>query len=158
MKFARMALMIVAVSALCAQAFAQGTPKAAPPPPTGRDLYQALGGDRLTQQALEALVSIAGRDPKVAPYEGIVRAWVNSSLASSHIGDDMSAYYSKTFNEKDLKELLAFFRTPTGQKYVAQLPDALQHGANLTALMMEANRKDLEDVLNKQKNQGRAKR
>lgn len=158
MKFARTALMIVAVSTVCASALAQGAPKATPPPPTGRDLYQALGGDRLTQQALEAMVSIAGRDPKVAPYEGIVRAWVNSSLTSSHIGDDMSAYYSKTFNEKDLKELIAFFRTPTGQKFVAQLPDAIQHGANLTALMMEANRKDLEDILNKQKNQGRAKR
>ncbi len=146
MKSTRAILILAFATTLCPAARAQdGSPAASQQ--AGRDLYRALGGDRLTQQSLEAIVSIAGRDPKVAPYEGILRTWVDSGVASSHIGDDMAAYYSKTFTEKELKDILAFLKTPTGQKVVARMPDVIQHQANLSALMMEANRKELEDVL-----------
>ena len=129
---------------------------AAPQPPSGRDqagrdLYRELGGDELSRKSLEAVVSMAGREPRVAPYEGIVRAWANSSLASSHFGDDMASYYSKTFTEKELKELLAFLKTPTGKKVVAQMPDAIQHAADLSAVILEANRRSLEETLGKRK-------
>jgi len=120
----------------------------------GRDLYKALGGDQLVKKTMESLVSIAGRDPSVAPYEGIVRTWLDGSLASSHFGDDMSNYYSRTFTEKELKELTAFLRTPTGQKFVAQLPGTIQHAADLTGVIMETNRKSLEDILGRRKGTG----
>ncbi len=120
----------------------------------GRDLYKVLGGDELVKKTVESLVSIAGRDPSVAPYEGIVRAWLGGSFASSHFGEDMSAYYSRTFTEKELKELTAFLRTPTGQKFVAQLPGAIQHAADLTGVIMETNRKSLEDILARRKGTG----
>ena len=120
----------------------------------GRDLYKVLGGDVLVKKTVESLVSIAGRDPSVAPYEGIVRAWLVGSLASSHFGDDMSNYYSRTFTEKELKELTAFLRTPTGQKFVAQLPEAIQRSADLAGVIMETNRKSLEDLLAKRKGTG----
>ena len=120
----------------------------------GRDFYKVLGGDQLVKKTVESLVSIAGRDPSVAPYEGIVRAWLDGSLASSHFGEDMSNYYSRTFTEKELKELTAFFRTPTGQKFVTQLPDAIQRAADLTGVIMEKNRKSLEDILATRKGTG----
>lgn len=120
----------------------------------GRDLYAEIGGNELTRQALEALVSVAARDPRVAPYEGIVRVWLDGSLASSHFGDDMAAYYSKTFTEKELREIIDFLRTPTGRKFVAQMPAAIQQAANLSAALMEANRTTLEELLVKRKSSG----
>jgi len=120
----------------------------------GRDLYKVLGGDQLVRKTMESLVSIAGRDPRVAPYEGIVRSWLDGSIASSHFGEDMSGYYSRTFTDKELKELTAFFRTPTGQKFVAQLPDTIQHAADLTGVIMEKNRRSLEDILATRKGTG----
>jgi len=117
--------------------------------PQGRDLYKALGGDTLTQKTLEAILSIAGRDPKVAPYEGIIRTWLQSSLSSSHIDDDMARYYSTTFTDKEIKDILAFLKTPTGQKVVNQMPGVIQHAANLSGVMMEQNRANLEQALGK---------
>src|SRR5215471_5012575 len=128
------------------------------PAPTGRDLYQMLGGDRLTLQSLQAILSIAGRDSKVAPYEGIIRSWLDSSMASSHIGDDMAKYYSETFTPKELQEIAAFLKTPTGQKVVAQLPGVIQHSANLSAVMMEQNRANLEEAMGKKKSGSKPRR
>ena len=126
--------------------------------PQGRDLYKALGGDKLTQQTLQAMLSIAGRDPKVAPYEGIIRAWLDSSMSSSHFEDDMSRYYSTTFTDKELKDILAFLKTPTGQKLVTQMPGIIQHAANLTGVMMENNRAALEQAMGKRRSDTRNRR
>jgi len=126
--------------------------------PQGRDLYKALGGDKLTLQTLQAILSIAGRDPKVAPYEGIIRAWLDSSMSSSHFEDDMSRYYSTTFTDKELKDILAFLKTPTGQKLVTQMPGIIQHAANLTGVMMENNRAALEQAMGKRRSDTRNRR
>ena len=126
--------------------------------PQGRDLYKALGGDKLTLQTLQAILSIAGRDPKVAPYEGIIRAWLDTSMSSSHFEDDMSRYYSTTFTDKELKDILAFLKTPTGQKLVTQMPGIIQHAANLTGVMMENNRAALEQAMGKRRSDTRNRR
>ena len=117
-----------------------------------------IGGDKLTLQSLQAILSIAGRDSKVAPYEGIIRSWLESSLASSHFEDEMSKYYSATFTEKELGDISAFLKTPTGQKVVAQLPGIVQHSANLSGVMMEQNRANLEEALGKKKSGPKPKR
>jgi hypothetical protein len=126
--------------------------------PQGRDLYKALGGDKLTLQTLQAILSIAGRDPKVAPYEGIIRSWLDSSMSTSHFEDDMARYYSTTFTDKELKDVLAFLKTPTGQKFVSQMPGIVQHAANLTGVMMENNRAALEQAMGKRKSDSRTRR
>ena len=126
--------------------------------PQGRDLYKALGGDKLTQQTLQAMLSIAGRDPKVAPYEGIIRSWLDSSMSTSHFEDDMARYYSTTFTDKELKDVLAFLKTPTGQKFVSQMPGIVQHAANLTGVMMENNRAALEQAMGKRRSDTRNRR
>jgi len=129
-----------------------------PTSPQGRDLYKALGGDRLTLQTLESILSIAGRDSKVAPYEGIIRTWLENSLPNSHFDDDMSRYYATTFSDKELKDLLAFLKTPTGQKLVNQLPGIIQHAANLSGVMMEQNRANLEQAMGKRRSDSRTRR
>jgi len=124
-----------------------------------RELYRLLGGDKLTLQTLQAVLSMAGRDPKVAPYEGIIRTWLESSMASSHFEDDMARYYASTFTDKELKDIIAFLHTPTGQKVITQMPGLIQHGANLSAVVMEQNRTALEEALGKRKStSGKTKR
>ena len=155
MRILRSAVLVVILAASGHPAPA-AEPKAAPP--TGRDLYKMIGGDKLTLQGLQAILSIAGRDAKVAPYEGIIRSWLESSLASSHFEDDMAKYYSTTFTEKELGDIAAFLKTPTGQKVVAQLPGIVQHSANLSGVMMEQNRANLEEALGKKKSGPKPKR
>jgi uncharacterized protein len=130
----------------------------APTNPQGRELYKTLGGDKLTLQTLESILSIAGRDPKVAPYEGVIRTWLESSMPTSHFEDDMSRYYATTFSDKELKDILAFLKTPTGQKLVNQLPGIIQHAANLSGVMMEQNRSNLEQAMGKRRSDSKTRR
>ena len=127
----------------------------APTNPQGRELYRTLGGDKLTLQTLEAMVSIAGRDQKVAPYEGMIRAWLENNMSSSHFEDDMSRYYASSFSDKELKDLLGFLKTPTGQKFVHQLPDLIQHASNLSGVWLEQNRVSLEQAMGKRRSSTR---
>ena len=160
MRILRIAVLAVVLAAPGPSAPAAEQKAAEPkaPAPTGRDLYQMIGGDRLTLQSLQAILSIAGRESKVAPYEGIIRTWLDSSMASSHIGDEMSKYYSETFSPKELQDIATFLKTPTGQKVVAQLPGIIQRNANLSGVMMEQNRANLEEAMGKKKSATKSKR
>ncbi|HKD17773.1 MAG TPA: DUF2059 domain-containing protein [Thermoanaerobaculia bacterium] len=150
---------VVAVVSMAAAGTGTFVAEQGPTSPQGRELYKTLGGDRLMLQSLEAILSIAGRDPKVAPYEGVIRAWLENSMSTSHFEDDMSRYYSTTFTDKELKDILAFLKTPTGQKLVNQLPGVIQHGANLSGVMMEQNRANLEQAMGKRRSDsGRTRR
>jgi len=149
---------VVAVLSIAAAGTGTFMAEQAPTNPQGRELYKALGGDQLTLQTLKSILSIAGRDPKVAPYEGIIRTWLENSLPTSHFEDDMSRYYASNFSEKELKDLLAFLKTSTGQKLVNQLPGIIQHAANLSGVMMEQNRANLEQAMGKRRSDSRTRR
>ena len=142
---------VVAVAALALAGTGTFVAEQAPTNPQGRDLYKTLGGDKLTLQTLESILSIAGRDPRVAPYEGVIRTWLESIVPASHFEDDMSRYYATTFSDKELKDILAFLKTPTGQKLVSQLPGIIQHASNLSGVMLEQNRANLEQAMGKRR-------
>lgn len=149
---------VAAILSLAAAGTGTFMAEQAPTNPQGRELYKTLGGDRLTLQTLESILSIAGRDPKVAPYEGIIRTWLESIVPNSHFEDDMSRYYATSFTDKELKDILVFLKTPTGQKFVNQLPGIIQHASNLSGVMMEQNRSNLEQAMGKRRSDSRTRR
>jgi uncharacterized protein len=62
------------------------------------------------------------------------RAKFPQQLNVSEILDTVySPLYDKYFNEQELKELIAFYRTPAGRKAIAVLPALMQEGMQGTA-------------------------
>jgi hypothetical protein len=47
---------------------------------------------------------------------------------SSEVIDQMARAYAARFTEQELKDLLVFFKTPLGQKYIKEEPAALEDG------------------------------
>jgi hypothetical protein len=47
---------------------------------------------------------------------------------SAEVVDQMARAYAGRFTEQELKDLLVFFRTPLGQKYLKEEPAALEDG------------------------------
>jgi uncharacterized protein len=57
---------------------------------------------------------------------------VAQSLAGreQEIGEGMAKIYANDFTEQELKDLLAFYKTPLGQKLLAQEPKSIQSSMN----------------------------
>src|SRR5215475_10980255 len=47
---------------------------------------------------------------------------------SSEVLDQMARAYAARFTEQDLKDLLVFYKTPLGQKFIREEPNAIEDG------------------------------
>lgn len=119
-----------------AQAPAAKAPAAAPPPSAtavgyARDILAAKNVSTIYENAIPSLV---GRAKGVLLQSNLnlskdldeVAVKVGKDLAGreKEIGDQFVKIYSYTFSEPELKEILAFYKTPTGKKVIELEPVA----------------------------------
>jgi uncharacterized protein len=116
-----------------------------------RELYRMIGGDRLIQQASDAMLVTVRSNPALAPYEDVVKEWFTKVIAGSHIEDEMAKAYADAFSEKELRELIAFYQSPVGQKALDNMPSMMRRGAEIGARLARENADDLEAMIAKRK-------
>jgi uncharacterized protein len=57
---------------------------------------------------------------------------------SSEVLDQMARAYAARFTEQELKDLLVFYKTPLGQKFTREEPNAIEDGLNRARQWAEA--------------------
>jgi uncharacterized protein len=69
--------------------------------------------------------------PEAAAQEvkDVFGKWFAEEIKWEEIKPKMEDIYVQQFTEQELKELLAFYQTPTGQKAIEKLPIVMQQGA-----------------------------
>jgi uncharacterized protein len=93
-----------------------------------RELYDLIGGKSLATQAGNAMVEQLASNPALAPYQDILKGWVQGIFAGGAFDDEMVRLYQETFTESELREIVAFYKTPIGQKTLQKLPELMQKG------------------------------
>ena len=63
--------------------------------------------------------------------KNIYRDWFKYDFDQQAILTKLVAVYSESFTDKEINELIAFYETPTGQKFLAKSPQLMQIGAQL---------------------------
>ncbi len=152
--FSRTAAVYVAATFLATAAQGQqATPGAAPPArtaapatPAPSPTHMALARELITVNGLSRLV-----DPFLPQFSAQIR---RGTVTRPELAKDLdqvleaikpeieqqkqamvettARYYANTFTESELKDLIAFFKTPTGQKYLQLSPKVLD-GLSLEA-------------------------
>jgi uncharacterized protein len=62
---------------------------------------------------------------------------------------DFIGLYAKAFSEAEVKQLLAFYRSPVGKKAVSELPRLVQQGSMLGARKIQEKLPELIEQLRK---------
>ncbi|WP_320169393.1 DUF2059 domain-containing protein [Maridesulfovibrio sp.] len=90
-------------------------------------------------------------DPKTAPYSdvlaGALKEAINETLAEPQVQTELkqmfATIYMEEFNEKELKDIAAFYKTPTGKKSLEKLPAVIvksqQRGQQFAARIIKAS-------------------
>ena len=65
-------------------------------------------------------------------YQAQADQALDKVVGKGRLDDELVALYSDAFTEAELKELLAFYQTPTGRKVLEQMPQLMAHAAQLT--------------------------
>ncbi|MBT6179732.1 MAG: DUF2059 domain-containing protein [Deltaproteobacteria bacterium] len=121
----------ILVSVSSATAFAADT-KTTPSYQAAEKLLNMMSMDKLTQQSTTNMVdAMLGRLPPKAQNREALQAFFKKYVGWAALKDDFIQIYVEAFSEKELQDLIAFYKTPTGQKAITVVPSLMQKGAQI---------------------------
>jgi uncharacterized protein len=83
----------------------------------------------------------------LAPYRDVILKWAGTFMTWETFGPKFVTLYTESFTESELRDLLAFYRTPTGKKALAVMPDLMQRGAMLGGEVAKEHAPELERMV-----------
>jgi len=100
-----------------------------------REVIVTKGANGMTDPLVRGVIesvknSFVPTNPNLTRELNDVAAILHKELdgKSSELVDQMARAYAARFTEQELKDLLVFFKTPLGQKYIREEPNALEDG------------------------------
>jgi hypothetical protein len=116
-----------------------------------RELVRLSGGAGLAEAGAEAMMGTIRQNPELAPYEDVFRAWYRKVFAAGDLESELAGLYVGVFSEGELRELIAFYKTPVGAKTLTVLPALMQQGAEIGLRRAQAHAPELAEMLEKAK-------
>jgi hypothetical protein len=135
---------------LAAPVLAQTTPAAVA---AAREVVELKGGAQMFDPIIigvveQTKVALVQTNPQLARDLDAVSAQLRSEYAPrrDELVAEAAKYYAQRFTEQELREIVAFLRTPAGRKMVAQEPLALE---DTFRYVQQWSQRIGEDVMNR---------
>jgi hypothetical protein len=90
-------------------------------------------------------------NPALAPYRDVLQAWVAKYITKDAVGPKMTELYMNAFTEAELRDLSAFYKTPTGRKAMTTMPNLIQQGAQLGMEIAQKHTPELQEMIRARK-------
>ncbi len=130
------------------QVTAQDVPVSAEREVAARELLEIIDLERQMMGSATAMMdAMVLQSPQLDPYRDVILTWAESVMSWEVFGPKFVRMYAEAFTEQELRELIAFHRTPTGQKALTLLPDLASQGAQLAALEARSRQSELQQMI-----------
>jgi len=114
------------------------------------ELFQTMNMEAMIGQSIDAVVKAqSAQSPELAKVQDVFRQFLGKYMGWQAIKAQMVAIYTDTFTEKELREINAFYQTPTGQKAVTAMPELLQKGMEIGQKTVQAHMGELQEAIQK---------
>jgi len=142
------ALVLGCALLLPARAAAQDTARTTPPTAgrmaAARELLEVVHLQEVSAMAVKVgLEQQIRANPMLEPYRAAMIDWGTELFASEEANTAFATLYANTFSEEDLRALIAFYRTPLGQRLASSQVTLYEKGAQLGRSLAEAHQADL---------------
>ena len=121
-------------------------------PATHREAAVQLLTEAGVETAMSTMKEIVLRQqielhPIIKPYEGVLREFFDKYISFAALREDLAQLYMSRFNELQLRQMIAFYQTPTGRLTVQELPKVLQLATDLASRTVEQHMPELKQML-----------
>ena len=149
MKHRVLAVLIVALCLLVPL-----TVLAAEPSPShvqaAEELFRTMKMDTLMDQNIDTVVKAqVAQNPKLAKVEDVFRQFLVKYMRWEVLKPQFVKIYTDTFTEAELREITAFYKTPTGQKTITAMPDLFQKGMAAGQKAVQEHTGELQEAVQK---------
>jgi hypothetical protein len=87
----------------------------------------------------------------MAPYADVMHTWLAHVLQDIDLEGIVVKLYMESFSEAELRDLIAFYRTPTGRKALTVMPQLMQKGMALGMEKAQEHTAELQQLIAKRK-------
>ncbi|HSR53139.1 MAG TPA: DUF2059 domain-containing protein [Acidobacteriota bacterium] len=95
---------------------------------------------KVTDQQLQEQLAAS---PEMAQYEDVIQEFFHRYLTWETFKEPFTRIYAETFTTQELRELIAFYRTPTGQRFVQVQTEIVQKSSRLGQQVIEEHQGEL---------------
>jgi len=106
----------------------------------------------LTKSIDQMLAFQVQQNPGLMPYEKIMKDFFNKYMGWDALKEDFIKIYMEEFTEAELRDMIVFYKTPTGQKAVLKTPVLAARGAELGQERVQENIGELLEMIEAETN------
>ena len=115
-------------------------------------LFRLTQMETKIQESVDSVVQLQLRqNPQLAQHEKTIHDFFTKQIGWDALENDITEMYMKTFTEKELEEINAFYITPAGQKVITVLPQLVQQRNQLAMQRIQQNIGELQKIIGTQK-------
>ncbi len=86
-------------------------------------------------------------NPLLGPFRDVMQRYADKYLDWATLQPELVAIHVSTFSEPELREMIAFYRTPTGQKAVRLLPEVTARIQQVAEQRVGAHAEELQAMI-----------
>jgi hypothetical protein len=101
----------------------------------------------MSSMADVTLTQLMVSHPELKDYEEVMRTFFKRYMSVEAMRDDFATLYTTKFTELQLRQMSAFYRTPTGTLAVRELPLLVKEGASIGQKIVERHQDELTNMV-----------
>jgi len=106
---------------------------------------------KVEQQMATSTESVADAmtkgNPVLAQFRDVIVEWANKYLTWNAMLPEVAKLYKETFSESEIRELIAFYQTPIGQKVLVKMPELTQKAFSIGSSIGQAHSDELRQMI-----------
>jgi uncharacterized protein len=143
--------MVMVVCLLCSLVVAQAqTPEKSKHYQAAEDLLLTMNMKQVIEESLEQMLALQLKNnPNLQPAEATLKQFFSKYMSWQALREDYIKIYMEEFTEKELKDMLSFFKTDTGKKMASKQTILMMKGAQLGQSKVQEHMGELQEMLQK---------
>jgi uncharacterized protein len=114
------------------------------------DLLLTMNMKQAIDESLEQMLALQLKNnPGLQPAEATLKQFFSKYMSWEALREDYIRIYMEEFTEKELKDMMSFFKTDTGKKMAAKQSILMMKGAQLGQSKVQEHMGELQEMLQK---------
>jgi len=93
------------------------------------------------------LDAMQAQNPQLSEFRGVLQRWMRKIFSSDEAATAFARVYAESFTEAELRDVVAFMRTPSGRRFAAAQGELMRRGGEVGKRLAEENQGELMQML-----------
>lgn len=93
------------------------------------------------------LDAMQAQNPQLSEFRGVLQRWMRKIFSSEEAATAFARVYAESFTEAELRDVVTFMRTPSGQRFAAAQGELMRRGGEVGKRLAEENQDELMQML-----------